>query len=55
MWLPFKDHKQLGESRIATLKCLYSLERKLNSNPDFKIAYSQVIQEYLNLNQNHSD
>ncbi|XP_018393048.1 PREDICTED: uncharacterized protein LOC108772091 [Cyphomyrmex costatus] len=50
--LPFrKDHKQLGESRNAALKRLYSLERKLSSNLELKTAYSQIIQEYLKLKQ----
>ncbi|XP_011689951.1 PREDICTED: uncharacterized protein LOC105451279 [Wasmannia auropunctata] len=50
--LPFrKGDIRLGKSRTAALKRLYSLERKLDSDPELKSAYSQVIQEYLDLKQ----
>ncbi|XP_018403789.1 PREDICTED: uncharacterized protein LOC108780532 [Cyphomyrmex costatus] len=48
--LPFrKGDERLGESRTAALKRLYSLERKLASDSYLKTAYSQVIQEYLDM------
>jgi len=50
--LPFRnDGKRLGESRTIALKRLYSLERKLDSDPTLKLAYTKIIQEYLDLNQ----
>lgn len=52
MRLPFRNkERQLGNSRNPALKRLYSLERKLDLNPELKIAYTQIIQEYLNLKQ----
>ncbi|XP_011883759.1 PREDICTED: uncharacterized protein LOC105570914, partial [Vollenhovia emeryi] len=50
--LPFrKDKMSLGDSRTVALKRLNSLERKLDSDPLLRAAYSQVIQEYLDLKQ----
>ncbi|XP_011883162.1 PREDICTED: uncharacterized protein LOC105570513 [Vollenhovia emeryi] len=41
----------LGDSRTVALKRLNSLERKLDSDPLLRAAYSQVIQEYSDLKQ----
>ncbi|XP_070170934.1 uncharacterized protein [Polyergus mexicanus] len=50
--LPFrKGDKRLGDSRVVALKRLNSLERKLDSDAILKTAYSQTIQEYLDLKQ----
>jgi len=50
--LPFrKDNKSLSDSRTVALRRLNSLERKLDSDPLLKAAYSQAIQEYLDLKQ----
>ncbi|XP_011867405.1 PREDICTED: uncharacterized protein LOC105561748, partial [Vollenhovia emeryi] len=50
--LPFRrDKMSLGDSRTVALKRLNSLERKLDSDPLLRAAYSQVIQEYLDLKQ----
>ncbi|XP_011867526.1 PREDICTED: uncharacterized protein LOC105561808, partial [Vollenhovia emeryi] len=46
-----KDKMSLGDSRTDALKRLNSLERKLDSDPLLRAAYSQVIQEYLDLKQ----
>ncbi|XP_011859008.1 PREDICTED: uncharacterized protein LOC105556521 [Vollenhovia emeryi] len=44
--LPFRrDKMSLGDSRTVALKRLNSLERKLDSDPLLRAAYSQVIQE----------
>lgn len=46
--LPLRDgDKRLGNSRSTALKRLNFLERKLESDPTLKNAYSQTIQEYL--------
>ncbi|XP_011858607.1 PREDICTED: uncharacterized protein LOC105556145 [Vollenhovia emeryi] len=46
--LPFRERDwHLGDSRTATLERLNSLERRLNSDPTLKTAYSQVLQEYV--------
>ncbi|XP_067214205.1 uncharacterized protein [Linepithema humile] len=50
--LPFsQDSKRLRESYNIALKRLHSFERKFKSDPELKFAYSQVIQEYLHLEQ----
>ncbi|XP_025997894.2 uncharacterized protein LOC113006176 [Solenopsis invicta] len=50
--LPFRNkERQLGNSRNVALKRFYSLERKLELNPELKTAYTQIFEEYLNLNQ----
>ncbi|XP_063994304.1 uncharacterized protein LOC135171606 [Diachasmimorpha longicaudata] len=48
--LPFNAKREmLGESRNRALQRFYSLERKLDRDPQLKIQYSSVIQEYLDL------
>lgn len=48
--LPFRKYgKSLGNSRTIALKRLNTLERKLDSDITLKTAYSQVIQECLDL------
>ncbi|XP_025997408.1 uncharacterized protein LOC113005754 [Solenopsis invicta] len=50
--LPFREgNNQLGNSKKIALKRLYSLEWKLDTKPELKSAYTQVMQEYLDLNQ----
>ncbi|XP_011871102.1 PREDICTED: uncharacterized protein LOC105563802 [Vollenhovia emeryi] len=50
--LPFRERdRHLGDSRTAALKRLNSLERRLNSDLTLKTAYSQVLQEYVDLKQ----
>jgi len=41
---------QLSESKKVALKRLYSLERKLNTDPELKLAYTWVMQEYIDSN-----
>ena len=49
--LPFRKVKpELGESRTQALRRFRSLERKFNANPNLKIEYSRVMQEYIDLN-----
>ena len=44
--LPFRDSKfQLGESRLQALRRFHSLEKKLEANPELKIAYHKVLNE----------
>ncbi|XP_023243264.1 uncharacterized protein LOC111641355 [Centruroides sculpturatus] len=48
--LPFKpDRKALGNARVAALRRLYSLERRLATMPDIYNQYRQFMQEYLSL------
>lgn len=48
--LPFKpDPPILGESKTQAIKQFYSLERKLNKNPDLKTSYVQFMREYQSL------
>ncbi|XP_055644340.1 uncharacterized protein LOC129780287 [Toxorhynchites rutilus septentrionalis] len=49
--LPKKDYviARLGESRSIAMRRFLSLERRLDSNPSLKTAYSDFIHEYLNL------
>ncbi|XP_063979066.1 uncharacterized protein LOC135163517 [Diachasmimorpha longicaudata] len=48
--LPFNAKgEMLGESRNRALQRFYSLERKLDRDPQLKFQYSSVIQEYLDL------
>ena len=48
--LPFSDSKfNLGESKMQALKRFYSLERKFESNPQLKIEYERVMEEYISL------
>lgn len=50
--LPFrKGNIHLGDSRTSALKRLISLERRFRSDSMLETAYSQSIQEYLNLKQ----
>ena len=46
--LPFKN-KSLGESRTQALNRLRSLFHKFEKNPDLKIRYTEVMNEYLSL------
>ncbi|XP_014214870.1 uncharacterized protein LOC106644039 [Copidosoma floridanum] len=49
--LPFGCNKfELGESRSQALNRFYSLERKFKVNPNFKVEYEKVMQEYIDLN-----
>ncbi|XP_070517413.1 uncharacterized protein [Cardiocondyla obscurior] len=49
--LPFRVlNKSIGESRSIALKRLFSLERKLTSNPNLKLEYERNIKEYKMLN-----
>ncbi|XP_076233347.1 uncharacterized protein LOC143178507 [Calliopsis andreniformis] len=48
--LPFNEKRdQLGESRSRALNRFFSLERKLNRNPELKTQYTAVMDEYLAL------
>lgn len=48
--LPFRyDDFDLGESRSQALRRFYSLQRKLQANPELKLEYHKVMQEYLDL------
>jgi len=55
MKLPIKRNSlhTLGHSYDVALKRFHSLERKLNRNPDMKKAYTQFMQEYLDLEHMH--
>ncbi|XP_061387499.1 uncharacterized protein LOC133322523, partial [Musca vetustissima] len=45
--LPLKgDPNALGESRDIALRRFFSMERKLNKNPDLKTEYSNFLREY---------
>lgn len=47
--LPFNSKRdQLSESRSMATKRFFGLERKLQKNPELKVQYDVVIQEYLN-------
>ncbi|XP_070527735.1 uncharacterized protein [Cardiocondyla obscurior] len=49
--LPFRVlNKFIGESRSIALKRLFSLERKLTSNPNLKLEYERNIKKYKMLN-----
>ncbi|XP_014214634.1 uncharacterized protein LOC106643863 [Copidosoma floridanum] len=49
--LPFRCNKfELGESCSQALNRFYSLERKFKVNPNFKVEYEKVMQEYIDLN-----
>lgn len=49
--LPFRSNKfESGESKNQALNRFYSLQRKLNANPDLKREYEAVMQEYIDLN-----
>lgn len=48
--LPFKETTTFPGSYSIALRRLNSLEKKLNKEPELKIEYSRVIQEYLDLN-----
>ena len=46
--LPFRDSKfKLGESRGQALKRFYALEKKFESNPQFKAEYHKALNEYI--------
>ncbi|XP_043287500.1 uncharacterized protein [Venturia canescens] len=48
--LPFNDKKpKLGESKSTALKRLYSMERKLSRDREFKELYENVMKEYIDL------
>ncbi|XP_037928727.1 uncharacterized protein LOC119663132 [Teleopsis dalmanni] len=47
--IPFKDDKQLGNSRKLATARLLSMERKFIQNPSLKEEYSKFMKEYLNL------
>uniref|UniRef100_A0ABD2X0V2 Reverse transcriptase domain-containing protein n=1 Tax=Trichogramma kaykai TaxID=54128 RepID=A0ABD2X0V2_9HYME len=46
--LPFKfAANDLGDSRTQALRRFYSLQRKFDSDPDFKTEYNKVMQNYI--------
>ena len=48
--LPFRSNGiKVGHSRASALKRFFSLERKLNANPELKRKYIAFIQELINL------
>ena len=48
--LPFRSNGiNLGHSRASALKRFFSLERKLNANPELKRKYIAFIQEFIDL------
>ena len=48
--LPFRStDTKLGLSRASALKRFFSLERKLNANPELKRKYIEFIQEFIDL------
>ena len=49
--IPFKkDHLQLGDSKAVAIKRFYSLERRLQREPELKNSYIQFMNEYVTLN-----
>lgn len=45
--LPFKENpEKLGESSLTAKRRFFSLERKLNTNPDFKQLYTDFMSDY---------
>ena len=48
--LPFRDSKfNLGESKQQALKRFYALERKFETSPSLKAAYTSAMDEYITL------
>ena len=48
--LPFRhENIELGESRSQALRRFYSLQKKLEANPELKLEYHKVMQEYIDL------
>lgn len=47
--LPFKGQQDLGETFSIAKRRLNSLNKRLNSNPEFRIKYNACIQEYIDL------
>ncbi|XP_014205756.1 uncharacterized protein LOC106637472 [Copidosoma floridanum] len=46
--LPFRTGvEDLGNSKTTALRQFYSLERRLNSNPELKTEYFRVMQDYI--------
>jgi hypothetical protein len=49
--LPFKNNNlTIGDTKNASLKWFYGIERKLCNDPEMKIKYSNFMSEYLDLN-----
>lgn len=48
--LPFRhDPIELGDSRSQALRRFYALQNRLNKQPNFKVEYSKVLQNYIDL------
>ncbi|CAG7720391.1 unnamed protein product, partial [Allacma fusca] len=47
--LPFRQTHPLGNSRIAALRRLRSIERKLEANEEIRIQYHKFMNEYISL------
>ena len=48
--LPFRPNgTKLGHSRASALKHFFSLEHKLNANPELKRKYNAFIQQFIDL------
>lgn len=48
--LPLKqNHTKLGNSKIAAIKSLQCLERRLNKDPNLRKEYTNFLNEYINL------
>ena len=48
--LPFKEDKELGESKTGALQRFYAIERKLLKNPDLQQKYIKFMREYIEMN-----